>query len=191
MMKVWLIKDYEDAKKAYKKLFYNSLYNSIFVEDENDFLFANKDYRRTEIWRSRIGIPDDIKTDIKSMEYIENNIEKIFPYNKFPCVATVPDGNYANNVRFYLIEEDMTFDYNSMLSDKTNLSEIKNMFEKYNVVVCFFQSGIWIPISYEEFRIITSKMYAFSFFKKQNYFVVNDGELEMRLKLNKKEIKNG
>lgn len=192
-MKTWLIESYDDARKAFKKLFYNSLEQMIFVEDEEDFVFANKDRRRTDIWRRRFNIPENIKTDVETLKYIDKEIGKILPFNSFPCVVTIPDVNFVNCCYVYSLDKNL--ELRNIYSDTENktLREVKKMFDEYDTEGMFFNSGIYIPITYEDFRIIISKLSRFSFQKvgKSNRYNLEDGEFKMTINFKEKEIKNG
>ena len=187
----WMLKNFDDARMAYKKIFYNSLNQNIFVEDEKDFVLLAKDNRRTRLWRTYFDIPYNIDNDIQSLKYIDENIEKIISKDIFPCVVSIYLSNIFESINLMRISENIDFKDNvSENIDYHEITEIKTLFNKYNIVAEFFKSGVVIPINYEQFRIILSKMSYANFYKKRSKYILENDTFYMTL-FKEKEKENG
>lgn len=187
----WILNNFDDARIAYKKIFYNSLKQNIFVEDEKDFVLLTKDNRRTKLWRTYFDIPENIDNDIQSLKYIDENIEKIISKDIFPCVVSINLINIFESINLMKISRNIEFKNDvSKNIGYHEITEIKTIFNKYNIVAEFFKSGVFIPINYEQFRIILSKMSYANFYKKGSRYILEDDTFYMTL-FKEKEKENG
>lgn len=186
-MVVWTLNDLEEARSAIKKLFYNCFENKINFED--DFFIQKGDKCRLEVMRNNLNIPNDIRYDIQALKYIDEHTEDILDFHnvKPPCVALIPTNNTNfSRLEFCEVSEKKEFieELNGWNKNELTLDQIKKIFENNNVKISFFNSGVSLPITYDEFEIILKKSFKKRLVKNGSTIKVELENLNMKLTLN-------
>lgn len=185
-MTTWIIKNEEEAKRAFKKIFINLFENNIAFEEE---YFYNKDKTRTNFFRDIFDIPDYIVYDVDSLNYITENIKKIMSYKnlKFPFAVTIPIVNDKSYFNMCNVEEDFKFEHEN---DGVSLEFLEKCFNENNVSIEFNKCGVSVPICFEDLKKILNKHINKRIEKKGSKICVSFYEFEFTLFLNKKEMNN-
>ena len=185
-MTSWIIKDEEEARRAFKKIFINLFENNITFEEE---YFYNKDKTRTNFFRDIFNIPDEITYDIDALLYITDCVKDIIVYHdlKFPFVMVMPNFNDKNAFEMFNLNKDFKFEHEDR---DISLPLLEKYFNENNVSVEFNKCGVSVPISFEDLKKILNKYLKKRIKKTGNKICVYFEDFEFTLYLNKKEMNN-
>lgn len=185
-MITWIIKNEEEAKRAFRKLFINLFENSVVFEDEH---FYNKSAERTCFFREAFKIPNEIIYDVDAINYITENIKKIMNYKnlKFPFIVLIPNYNQINYFDMYNIEEDFKFEHEH---NDISLEFLEKCFNENNVSIEFNECGTSVPICFEDLKKILNKYLNKKIKKTGSKIYVSFYEFNFTLYLKKREMNN-
>lgn len=189
----WKINNLQEAIIAVKKLFLNCIDSTITFNSEDDLIFLKNIKERTKIFKRKVDIPDEIETDLQTLKYIENNINdilrKFVSGKKFPIImCSTSECTAFEGLMVYELNNNFEFENMQLYAEEYNIEYIKSLFDKYNAEVSFFNSKNYVPISFDEFKIIISKMNHISFVQKnKTRFILNNFELTIDLNFKEKE----